>query len=495
MLLGEMAIDQNLKLLRTIECAMEGIALLNENGFYEYVNKAHADMFGFESSAEMIGSSWKILYEEPEIAMIQNIIFPLLMQRGYWRGEIVGKKQNGIPIDQEVYLSQLPGGGLACFCRDITKRKLRHEQLRHLAIVAEKTNSIVMTMDSNNKITWVNESFKRITGCQSKNIIGRDPTELLKTTDKNNDWFSEMMHTLKSCGLFSGELKIRTKKRTEIWLFMNIAATNSADNKTTHYVAVMNDITAMKEAEILLQESIIKERTLNQLKTEFISLTSHQIRTPLATIRSSIDMLDLKLEAKNPEKFITLFRRYKDIIIKEIGRMTELMENILDISRIEEKKVQLSKRGCSMQAFMKELVESSQEPGYTGPPLVYRFNAPDNNIDIDPVLIRNALRNIISNAFKYSSGCRSPELTVFFKNDMYYIIIKDYGIGIPEEDQPLLFQSFFRAHNTKHLPGCGLGLMIAKNMIEAHNGKINLKSQINAGCEVTITLPCLQPDR
>ncbi len=110
-------------------------------------------------------------------------------------------------------------------------------------------------------------------------------------------------------------------------------------------------------------------------------------------------------------------------------------------------------------------------------------------ISMDAILIRNVLRNVVSNAFKYSEGKQPPELTVTFHDGIYFIAIKDYGIGIPEKDQPLLFQSFFRASNAKVFPGSGLGLMIAKKLILIHGGDIGFESQAGRGCTVTIQLP------
>ena len=107
-------------------------------------------------------------------------------------------------------------------------------------------------------------------------------------------------------------------------------------------------------------------------------------------------------------------------------------------------------------------------------------------IDIDEILLRNVLRNVVSNAFKYSEGKPPPELTVMLHENTYQITIKDHGIGIPEKDQPFLFQSFFRASNARIFPGTGLGLMIAKRLILLHGGDINCESEVGKGCTVTI---------
>jgi signal transduction histidine kinase len=102
------------------------------------------------------------------------------------------------------------------------------------------------------------------------------------------------------------------------------------------------------------------------------------------------------------------------------------------------------------------------------------------------------LRNVVSNAFKYSEGRQAPELTVTYLDDTYLITVKDYGIGIPEKDRSFLFQSFFRASNAKVFPGSGLGLMIARKLIMIHGGDIELESKVDEGCKITIRLPTIE---
>jgi len=256
-----------------------------------------------------------------------------------------------------------------------------------------------------------------------------------------------------------------------------------------NYVAVENDITLIKMAEQRLQKAMEKERELNRFKTQFVNLASHQFRTPLATIRSSIDLLDLKTESTDiSASFLEFFLKHKAIMAEETTRMTELMENILDIGRIDEGKIELSKKNRPFQQFMDAFVQSNIEPNGQQRMLNYHFDAPDRIISMDEILLRNVLRNVVSNAFKYSESKQAPELTVIFHDNTYLITIKDYGIGIPEKDQPFLFQSFFRASNAKAFPGSGLGLMIAKKLILIHGGDISFASNAGNGCTVTIQL-------
>lgn len=373
---------------------------------------------------------------------------------------------------------------------DITARKKNELELQRMAFVAEKTNGIVMITDAEKRIIWVNNSFEEILGYKSEEVIGFDPAVFLQGPETSPITIQDIACSLQSTGTFSGEILNYTKSGTQIWLYLNIAAVYDDAGKLINYVAVENDITLIKMAEQRLQKAIEKERELNRFKTQFVSLASHQFRTPLATIRSSIDLLDLKKESTGISTcFAESFQRHKAIMAEETTRMTELMENILDIGRMDEGRIEVSKKNLPFKEFMDEFVKSNVEPNGQQRKLSYFFNASNRIISIDTILLCNVLRNVVSNAFKYSEGKQAPELTVNFQKGNYLITVKDYGIGIPKKDQPFLFQSFFRASNAKIFPGSGLGLMIAKKLIMIHGGNIDLESKIGNGCTITIQLP------
>lgn len=477
---------------QAIEVAMDGVALLDETGRYYYMNASHAIIFGYEKPQDLIGKTWHVTYPEHEIDRINDQILPVLIQQGSWSGETLGKKKDGAPVFQEITLTRLNDGGIISICRDITARKKNELELRRMAVVAEKTNGIVMITDHEKKIIWVNDSFERILGYKSEEVIGFDPATFLQGSETSAETVEEIACALQSTGFFSGEILNYTKSGTKIWLYLNIAPVYDDSGVLINFVAVENDITLIKMAEQRLQKAMEKERELNRFKTQFVNLASHQFRTPLATIRSSIDLLDLKMESTDFSSFITLFQRHKAIMAEETTRMTELMENILDIGRIDEGKIELFKKQLSFRKFMDEFVKSNAEPNGQQRILSYHFGAPDRMIGIDEILLRNVLRNVVSNAFKYSEGRQAPELTVTYLDDTYLITVKDYGIGIPEKDRAFLFQSFFRASNARIFPGSGLGLMIARKLIMIHGGDIELESKVDEGCKITIRLPTIE---
>ncbi len=482
--------ETSFKHQQAIENAMDGIALLDNSGNFYFMNTSYVTIFGYKNPQEQIGKTLHDFYPDHEIERINNQISPILEQTGSWNGEILGKKKDGSVVFQEITLTRLADGGMICICRDITTRKKNELELKRMAIVAEKTNGIVMITDPERRVVWINNSFERILGYTSEEVIGIDPGFFLQGPETSLETVQEIARSLQETGTFSGEILNYTKNGSKIWLYLDIAAVYNEAGSLINYVAVENDITLIKKAEQRLQIAIERERELNRFKTQFVSLASHQFRTPLATIRSSIDLLDLKMESEAlNDSYVAFFHKHKTIMAEETTRMTELMENILDIGRIEEGKIELSKKKLSFKRFMDEFVTSNSEPNGQQRKLKYLFDSPDQIVNIDEILLRNILRNVVSNAFKYSENRQAPELTISCYDHTYFITIKDYGIGIPEKDQPFIFQSFFRASNAKAFTGSGLGLMIAQKLIILHGGDIDIKSKMNRGSTVTIKLP------
>lgn len=481
--------DTNFDHRQAIEIVKDGVSLLDSSGRIYYLNHSCAAIFGYDNPQELVGKTLHAIYPEHEINRITDEIMPQVIKEGAWSGETQGLKKDHSPVHQEITLTRMDDGGIICISRDITARKEHELELQRMAFVAEKTNGIVMITDAERKVIWINDSFERILGYSAEEVAGVDPGKLLQGPETSTETIADIADSLRHTGTFSGEILNYTKSGDKIWLYLDIAAVYDDTGAIVNYVAVENDITVIKLAEQQLQESMEKERELNQFKTQFVNLASHQFRTPLATIRSSIDLLDLKMHALQPDTdFAALFQKHKAIIAEETKRMTELMENILDIGRINEGKIELCKKKLSFKQFMDKFVQSNAEASGQRRQLVYQFNARDRMIDLDEILFCNILRNIVSNAYKYSEGKPAPQLSVTYHDDAFFIQVRDEGIGIPEKDRTFLFHSFFRASNTKDIPGSGLGLMIAKKLITLHGGDIHIKSRTDEGSTVTIKL-------
>ena len=247
-----------------------------------------------------------------------------------------------------------------------------------------------------------------------------------------------------------------------------------------------DSINALGFANKELKESLEREKELGKLKSTFVSTASHQFRTPLAVIQSNAQLLEMfnasgkKIE---PEKY----KKVSGRITEEIAKMTGLMDDVLHLGKITAERVQYDPEDIALVEFCEKLANEFNNVKADGSHLNFVIKGEPYNVALDPKLLMHSLSNLISNAFKYSVGKKNPDLTIHFKPNEIVVSIKDYGIGIPEDELPKLFQPFFRAKNVTEIKGTGLGLSIAKEYTEINKGQIVAKSILGEGSCFEIT--------
>ena len=250
----------------------------------------------------------------------------------------------------------------------------------------------------------------------------------------------------------------------------------------------VRDITIRKKAEEELKIAYTREAELNAMKTRFISMTSHEFRTPLTTIQSTTELLSIHLEKQDlidKERI----NRYVDRISKEVLRLTALMNDILVIGKIDAGKITYQPVKTDLIALISEILEGGQLIRNDDRNLTLAYTGNNTPVYLDPMLFIHIITNLATNALKYSKGKKSPHIQVTYLTDSVIIDVIDYGIGIPKHEQKDLFQSFFRASNVENIQGNGLGLMIVKQFVEIHQGKLIIESDENKGTQFSIEFP------
>jgi len=235
-----------------------------------------------------------------------------------------------------------------------------------------------------------------------------------------------------------------------------------------------------------LDYSLSKEKELGQLKTSFVSIASHQFRTPLAVIQSNTELLEMlnDMDVKQePEKYKKITNR----IIGAISKMTDLMDEVLVLGKLTSGNIHYKPEDLDLVEFSNVLIQQFNSIQKDGRTLDVIINSVPYTVWLDPKLLGHALTNLITNAFKYSVGKDNPELCIHFKPTEVVLSVKDYGLGIPEEEQLHLFEPFFRAVNVTEIQGTGLGLSIAKEYVEVNKGQITAASVLGEGSCFAIT--------
>lgn len=243
-----------------------------------------------------------------------------------------------------------------------------------------------------------------------------------------------------------------------------------------------------KESENALMKNLNKEKELNSLKTKFIKLISHEYRTPLTGITTSVDLMEMLLNSPQTETSLLKERRHMKNIRLQVDRMSKLIKGVQSLNRMEDYISRINFETVEIVSFVKYnidlLVPSNFKTSYNN----------DNNLietKIDKDILQQIISNIISNSLKYSTSERKEIViyTSLVDNTHYSILICDYGIGISAKDLPYVFNTFYRGANAENIQGIGLGLSITKQLVEQMNGEIDIQSSSEYGTSVSLTFP------
>jgi signal transduction histidine kinase len=234
-----------------------------------------------------------------------------------------------------------------------------------------------------------------------------------------------------------------------------------------------------------LQRALAAEREVGELKSRFVSLVSHEFRTPLGITMSAVELLRGYFDRLSKEKREELL----DDIHESTLRMSGMMEQVLLLGRVEAGKLSLNAVPIDLHEFGAKFVDEMHSATNRKCEVQFRAEGDLEGARGDESLVRHALANLISNAVKYSPAGRDVDFLVRREGNDAVFTVRDYGIGIPETDQVRLFEAFHRAKNVGETPGTGLGLLIVKRCVELHHGTINFESREGQGTTFTVRFP------
>ena len=229
-----------------------------------------------------------------------------------------------------------------------------------------------------------------------------------------------------------------------------------------------------------------KEKELNELKSRLVSMASHEFRTPLTTILSSISLISKYGEQGQVEKQVKHIARIKT----SINHLTDILNDTLSISKLEEGKTHIALSVFDLKEEVLSMVQELQVLLKPRQEITYQHTG-NEKISSDKKVLRHILFNLISNAIKFSEEHGLIEVSTQAGSDFFTLVIGDAGIGISEEDRKHLFERFFRGNNANHIQGTGLGLNIVSKYVELMNGTISCHSKIGEGTTFVIQLPLM----
>jgi hypothetical protein len=413
----------------------------------------------------------------------------------------------------------------------------------YLEAIVEAAIDAIITIDERGIVERVNPATERLFGYTEKELIGFNVSKLMtdRDRDSHDQYIERYLETRHPHVIGIGrEVVGRNKDGTHFPL--RLAVSETIINGKRIFIGILHDLTEMKKAEAEirklneeleqkvqfrteelaeainkllninqkllyevnerkivaealrksekeLRKALDKEKELNQLKSRFVSMASHEFRTPLSAILSSADLIEAYTANSPEDKRMKHVQRIKTAVNSLIG----VLNDFLSLSKLEEDKVRLDIVDFTLPEFCKELLDEMRGLLKPGQVIRHPEEIPDERITMDKKILKNILYNLVSNAIKYSEPGSPIDCTLKIIDHTLHLTLKDQGIGIPEEDQQHMFSQFFRAHNVENIQGTGLGLNIVKRYVDLLDGEISFESILGRGTTFFVKIPCQFP--
>ncbi|AIE75137.1 MULTISPECIES: PAS domain S-box protein [unclassified Synechocystis] len=378
--------------------------------------------------------------------------------------------------------------GLVGVISDLRRQKQIEQEKENLDFVVKNSTELIVITDLKQKITFLNQAGQSLIGLEN---LETAPSTLLTTylsPEYLNFWQEEIIPQVFRSGAWEGEFSFQDcQTGREIPVTASVFLLQDADGQhSSSLVAIAHDITHIKNAEKRILSALEAEKDLGELRSRFISTTSHEFRTPLAIISSSTGILKKYWPRLENRKLDEHLGRIEE----SVKHMVQLLDDVLTINRAEANYLEFAPHPQNLIQFCRNITDELQSStehhhlqfSYDG------FSA-EEIVAFDPKLLRRILTNLLSNAIKYSPHGAPVEFHCQRRGNSGVFSVRDYGIGIDAEEMPNLFDSFFRAKNVGSIPGTGLGLSIVKKSVELHGGAIAITSELGQGSCFEVDLP------
>lgn len=386
-----------------------------------------------------------------------------------------------------------------------------------IAIIQNAIDGI-LTIDERGKIESINPSACKLFEYTPEEVIGKNVSMLMPPPDKaqHDEYLNRYQRTGHAHIIGVGREVVGLKKDGAVFPFrLGISEVQYSGRKI--YTGFIHDLSREKEAENQLKEyaahleelveertkslnatvealqtakeevslSLEKEKELGLLKSRFVSIASHEFRTPLTSVQLSASLIEKYAEPLNSPNIVKHVSKIKSAV----SNLTSILNDFLSLEKLESGMQGPTYNYFDLVQFAEVITEEMQVLAKQNQNIIYQHTGVKSIVKLDQNLLRNCIVNLVNNAIKYSGENTFIGFTTEINERECILTVSDNGIGIPEADQKHLFEAFFRAHNTGTIPGTGLGLNIVARYTNLMNGKIEFKSDVNQGTLFTITFP------
>lgn len=469
-----------------IDAVPTAIVLKGEDGRYEMANKRSAGLYNLtpeqmvgKSDAEVHANADDVAYfawQDDQVRKTGKALFiPNAGFDGYhFQTHVIPLKNNFGKVNRILVVSN-----------DITEQKriasALSEQRDFLDLIINSVPDLIMVKDLEGRFQMANMQAARIYGLTPQEMIGKSDSELNPNSEEVAFYLSKDREAL-SIGntVFIPEERILDR----FYQTSKIPLRNS-EGVNTRLLVVASDITEHRQAAALLEQALQKEKEVSELRSRFISMTSHEFRTPLTAILATAETLRVYRNKLTDEQIDKRFGK----IVDQVNYLKDIMEDVLQLSRLQTRRSELNFSEFDLNLLCRQLIDELRSEFVVPHQIVYTFDESLQTVHLDKKLMRQAISNLLSNAVKYSPAGKPITLTVAQESGTILLEVRDQGIGIPEADIKHLFEPFHRATNVGTITGTGLGLAIAKESVQLHGGELSVESKIDVGTAFTIRIP------
>jgi len=476
------------------EGSSHGVVLHDEHEILE-VNPASVRIMGRESPGELLGKHPNELApafqpngESSTVAGRKHI--EECMATGSARFDWLACAPNGREIPLEVALTRIQWSGrqvIQALITDITERTraqaaLAESETRFSAAFQASPAFIGILRMSDARYVLANDAYLNWLGYPLEEVVGRTCLELdLWEAPAERDLVLQDMQAFGS--IRQRECRWRNRHGQRFTILLS-AETIKLDH-TPHVLSMAMDITQRKRAEEELVKTLEREKELSQLKSNFVSMVSHEFRTPLGIIQSSAELLREFHHKMQPAER----KDQLESIARNTRRMAGMMEGVLVLSRLEAGKLSFQPTALDLNGFCSRVVDEVLSATNRRCTIELTLKSPPSEAKADEQLLGHIFTNLLSNAVKYSEPGATVRFAVEQEGEDAACVVSDDGIGISQEDQQQLFKAFHRGVNVGSRPGTGLGLLLVKRCAELHGGKVQVDSKVGKGTTVTVRIP------
>ncbi|MDI1336570.1 MAG: PAS domain S-box protein [Lacunisphaera sp.] len=500
------------KLSRVVEQSPTSIVITDLTGTIEYVNPWFCSLTGYTPD-EVRGQNPRMFKSGDTPPETYADMWRTLAAGRTWRGELHNRKKNGEPHTELCVIAPVlgPNGQANHYVAikdDITER-LRLETVAREVLQSFNNELELKVTQRTAELSARNRQIEallkaipdsvmrlRIDGT----VLHAQPAQISPLLAAITPREGTKPNDAPAAALIASSLELGRRALFEATTVVSeaeiitptgplVVELRTAPTETDEFVVFTRDITARKRLEVETAALLEREHQVSEMKTRFISMTSHEFRTPMTAIMGSVELLANHLDQLTPEKRTQIFDR----ITLSLHRLTAMLNDVLMLSRMDARRTEVRLVALNLGPFVQNIVEEIRSGDHGAHPLVVHLPDAAVSLVTDPNLLHHILSNLLGNAVRYSPAGAAVTVRVECDAWRLRLSVEDHGIGIPPADRARIFESFERGSNVGNIQGTGLGLNIVKRMTDLLGGHITLRSVVGGGTRFTLALP-LRPN-